>query len=115
VSDNVTSVVGTARGQLSCIRLCEKVGYREGSGIPWGGRGSLAGVAVRKIKADAKLEEFAVQSTAVHKASRPPKPKNKVSCRYALRTNRCLPTSCRAKLLEALAPWREMTSAAPTL
>jgi len=68
-----------------------------------------------KIKADAKLEEFAVQSTAVHKASRPPKPKNKVSCRYALRTNRCLPTSCRAKLLEALAPWREMTSAAPTL
>jgi len=50
VSDNVTAVTGTARGQLSCISRCEKVGYREGSGITWGGRGSLAGVAVRKIK-----------------------------------------------------------------
>jgi hypothetical protein len=91
VSDNVTSVIGTARGQLSCISRCEKVGYRERSGITWGGRESLAGVAVRKIKADAKLEEFAVQSTAVHKASRPPNLRiSKLSLRT---TNQWLPAN----------------------
>ena len=75
VSDNVTSVIGTARGQLSCISRCEKVGYREGSGITWGGRESLAGVAVRKIQADAKLEDCSKHCCA--QGVPPPKPKNK--------------------------------------
>jgi hypothetical protein len=48
-------------------------------------------VAVRKIKADAKLEEFAVQSTAVHKASRPPNLRiSKLSLRT---TNQWLPAN----------------------
>ena len=48
-------------------------------------------MAVRKIKADAKLEEFAVQSTAVHKASRPPNLRiSKLSLRT---TNQWLPAN----------------------
>ena len=56
-----------------------------------GRMGEPSRCAVRKIKADAKLEEFAVQSTAVHKASRPPNLRiSKLSLRT---TNQWLPAN----------------------